>query len=148
MEIILLQDIENVGDKHEIVKVKDGFGRNFLIPQKFAIIANKTNRNKLGQLQRIEQAKEDALLEVYRVIAQKIQNETVKIGAKAGTTDKIFGSVTNVQLANALKEQFDVDVDRKKIILDEEVKTLGAHTAQLKLHPQVHVVLNFEVIKE
>jgi len=148
MEIILLQDIENVGDKHEIVKVKDGFGRNFLIPQKFAIIANKTNRNKLGQLQRIEQAKEDALLEVYRVIAQKVQNETVKIGAKAGTTDKIFGSVTNVQLANALKEQFDVDVDRKKIILDEEVKTLGAHTAQLKLHPQVHVVLNFEVIKE
>ncbi|HAQ37612.1 MAG TPA: 50S ribosomal protein L9 [Saprospiraceae bacterium] len=148
MEIILLQDIENVGDKHEIVKVKDGFGRNFLIPQKFAIIANKTNRNKLGQLQRIEQAKEDALLEVYRVIAQKLENETVKIGAKAGTTDKIFGSVTNVQLANALKEQFDVDVDRKKIILDEEVKTLGAHSAQLKLHPQVHVKLNFEVIKE
>ncbi|HAY70447.1 MAG TPA: 50S ribosomal protein L9, partial [Saprospirales bacterium] len=141
-------DIENVGDKHEIVKVKDGFGRNFLIPQKFAIIANKTNRNKLGQLQRIEQAKEDALLEVYRVIAQKLENETVKIGAKAGTTDKIFGSVTNVQLANALKEQFDVDVDRKKIILDEEVKTLGAHSAQLKLHPQVHVKLNFEVIKE
>lgn len=148
MEIILLQDIENVGDKHEIVKVKDGFGRNFLIPQKFAIIANKTNRNKLGQLQRIEQSKEDALLEVYRVIAQKLQNETVKIGAKAGTTDKIFGSVTNVQLANALKEQFDVEVDRKKIILDEEVKTLGEHTAQLKLHPQVIVKLKFEVIKE
>ncbi len=148
MEIILLQDVDNVGDKHEIVRVKDGFGRNYLIPQKLAIIANKTNRNKLGQLQRIEKAKEDALLEVYRGIAKKIENEVVKIGAKAGTTDKIFGSVTNVQLANALKEQFEVEVDRKKIILDEEVKTLGAHTAQLKLHPEVMVKLNFEVIKE
>lgn len=148
MEIILLQDIENVGDKHEIVKVRDGYGMNYLIPQKLAIIANKTNRNKLGQLQRIEKAKEDALLGVYKAIAQKLENEVIRIGAKAGTTDKIFGSVTNVQLANALKEQFEVEVDRKKIILEEEVKTLGAHKAQLKLHPEVIVTLNFEVIKE
>lgn len=148
MEIILLQDIENVGDKHEIVKVKDGYGMNFLIPQKLAIIANKTNKNKLGQLQRIEKAKEDASLGVYKAIAQKLENEILRIGAKAGTTDKIFGSVTNVQLANALKEQFEVEIDRKKIILDEEVKTLGAHIAKLKLHPEVIVNLNFEVVKE
>jgi len=148
MEIILLQDIENVGDKHEIVKVKDGYGMNFLIPQKLAIIANKTNKNKLGQLQRIEKAKEDASLGVYKAIAQKLENEVLRIGAKAGTTDKIFGSVTNVQLANALKEQFEVEIDRKKIILDEEVKTLGAHIAKLKLHPEVIVNLNFEVVKE
>jgi large subunit ribosomal protein L9 len=148
MEIILLQDIENVGDKHEIVKVKDGYGMNFLIPQKLAIIANKTNKNKLGQLQRIEKSKEDASLGVYKAIAQKLENEVLRIGAKAGTTDKIFGSVTNVQLANALKEQFEVEIDRKKIILDEEVKTLGAHIAKLKLHPEVIVNLNFEVVKE
>jgi large subunit ribosomal protein L9 len=148
MEIILLKDIENLGDKHEIVKVKDGYARNFLIPGKKAVIANKVNLNKLDHLKRVEQAKEDAMLEEYRVIADKLKSEVLSIGAKAGTTDKIFGSVTNVQLANVLKEKFNIEVDRKKIILDEEVKTLGAHVAKLKLHPEVIVDLNFEVIKE
>lgn len=148
MEIILLKDVDNLGDKHEIVKVKDGFGRNFLIPGKMGVIANKTNKGKLEQLIRIEKAKEDAMLEEYRVIANKLSSEVLKIGAKAGTTEKIFGSVTNVQLASVLKEQYGIELDRKKIVLEEEVKTLGAHVAKLKLHPDVIVDLNFEVIKE
>jgi len=148
MDIILLKDIENLGGRHEVVKVKDGFARNFLIPGKLAIIANKVNKNKLQHTLRVEKAKEDAMLEDYRAIAAKLEKETFKIGAKAGTTDKIFGSVTNVQLANILKEQCDVDIDRKRIELDEEIKTLGKHVARLKLHPEVIVNLDFEVVKE
>ena len=148
MDIILLQDVENLGYKHDIVKVKDGYARNYLIPGKMAIIANKVNKNKLEHIIRVEKAREDAMLEEYRAIADKLSSETLKIGAKAGTTEKIFGSVTNVQLANVLKEKYDIDVDRKKIELEEEVKTLGEHVAKLKLHPEVIVDLNFEVVKE
>lgn len=148
MDIILLKDIDNLGYKHDIVKVKDGFARNYLIPGKMAVIANKVNKNKLEHELRVEQAKEDAMLEDYRAIADKLTSEVLKIGAKSGTTDKIFGSVTNVQIANMLKEQFNLEIDRKKIELEEEVKTLGSHVAKLKLHPEVIVDLNFEVIKE
>lgn len=148
MDIILLQDVENLGYKHDIVSVKDGYARNFLIPGKKAIIANKVNKNKLEHVLRVEQAREDAMLEEYRVMADKLSKEVLKVGAKAGTTEKIFGSVTNIQLANMLKEQFDLEIDRKKIELEEEVKTLGAHVAKVKLHPEVIVDLNFEVIKE
>lgn len=148
MDIILLQDVDNLGYKHDIVKVKDGFARNYLIPGKKAIIANKVNKNKLQHILRVDQAKEDAMLEEYRIIAEKLGSEVLKIGAKAGTTEKIFGSVTNIQIANMLKEQFDVEIDRKKIELEEEVKTLGAHVAKVKLHPEVIVDLNFEVVKE
>jgi large subunit ribosomal protein L9 len=148
MEIILLQDVEKLGDKHDIVRVKDGYARNYLIPGKMALIANKVNRNKLEHVIRVEKAREDAMLEEYRVVAEKLSGEVLKIGAKAGTTEKIFGSVTNVQLANMLKEQFDIEVDRKKIELEGEVKTLGTHVAKLKLHPEVVVDLSFEVVKE
>lgn len=148
MDIILLKDVENLGDRHEVVKVKDGFARNFLIPGKLAVIANKANKGRLEQMIRIEKAKEDAMIEEYRAIATKLEGQVLKIGAKAGSTEKIFGSVTNVQLANVLKETFEIDVDRKKIVLEEEVKTLGEHVAKLKLHPEVLVDLHFEVIKE
>lgn len=148
MDIILLQDLENLGYKHDIVSVKDGFARNYLIPGKKAIIANKVNKNKLEHILRVEKSREDAMLEEYRAIATKLSSEVLKIGAKSGTTEKIFGSVTNVQIANMLKEQFDIELDRKKIVLEDEVKTLGTHVAKLKLHPEVIVDLNFEVVKE
>ena len=148
MEIILLKDVENLGYKHDLVKVKDGYARNYLIPGKMAVIANRTNRGQLEQQLRVEKAREDAMLGEYRAIANTLSGEVLQIGAKAGTTDKIFGSVTNVQLAHMLKEKYDLEIDRKKIELVEEVKTLGAHVARLKLHPEVIVELNFEVIKE
>ena len=148
MDIILLKDIDNLGDKHEVVKVKDGFARNYLIPGKKAVIANKTNLNKLDHMRRVEKAKEDAMLDEYRAIADKLSSEVLTIGAKSGTTEKIFGSVTNVQLANVLKEKYGIEIDRKKIELEEEIKTLGEHVAKLKLHPDVVVDLKFEVVKE
>ena len=148
MEIILLQDIEKVGDKHEVITVKNGYGRNFLIPQKMAIIANATNMEKLDAIKDKEAEALNKRLDEFKAIADKLNGEVLKIGAKAGTSGKIFGSVTNVQIATALKEQLDVEVERKKISLPEEVKNLGVYTAILDLHPEVDTKVAFEVIKE
>ena len=148
MEIILLQDVEKVGDKHTVVSVKDGYGRNYLIPQKLAIIANKSNLARLDDLRKREEARENKLLGHYQEIADKLSNVTLRIGAKAGTSGKIFGSVTNIQIAQALKDQFDIDVERKKIVLQDEVKELGNYTADLNLHKEVEAKISFEVVAE
>jgi len=148
MDIILLKDVDKVGGKHEIVTVKNGYGRNFLIPQGLALIANKTNRKRLSELKRQDSIREEKMIGTYQEIATKLVGATLKIGAKAGTSGKIFGSVTNIQLAAALKDQLGVEVDRKKIILPEEVKNLGNYVAVLELHPEVRPNVNFEVVEE
>lgn len=148
MEIILLQDVEKVGEKHEVVKVKDGYGRNYLIPQGLALIANKSNMNRLEEMRRQEEAREMKRYDEYQAVADALEGKTVKIGAKAGTSGKIFGSVTNIQVSNALKEQFDVDVDRRKVQLPEEVKEIGTYTLVLNLHPEVKPEVKFEVVAE
>lgn len=148
MEIILLEDIEKVGGKFEIVKVKNGFGRNYLIPQGMAIIANDANMRRLEDYKRREAAKTEAMLGEYQAIAAKLSGQILKIGAKSGTSGKIFGSVTNVQIVNALKEQFDIDIERRKVIMPAEVKTLGEYEAELKLHPDVDAKVKFEVVSE
>ena len=148
MDIILLKDIDKVGEKHEIVTVKNGYGRNYLIPQGLALIANTTNRKRLAELKRQDAIREQKMIGTYQEIATKLVGATLKIGAKAGTSGKIFGSVTNIQLATALKEQLGIEIDRKKIILPEEVKTLGNYVAVLELHPDVKPNVNFEVVEE
>lgn len=148
MDIILLEDIEKVGDKHTIVSVKNGYARNYLIPQKLALIANDTNRRRLADLRRREEAAENKKLSVYQAIAEKLNGKVLKIGAKAGTSGKIFGSVTTVQLASALKDQLGVEVERRKIILPADVKTLGTYTATINLHKEVQPTIDFEVVSE
>lgn len=148
MDIILLQDIDKVGDKHTIVTVKNGYGRNYLIPQGLAIIANDSNRRRLSELRRKEEAQEAKKLSFYQEIADKIGDQVLKIGAKAGASGKIFGSVTNVQLAMALNDQFEVEVDRRKIIIPDEVKELGTYKAVLNLHKEVQPEIKFEVVAE
>lgn len=148
MEVILLQDVEKLGDKHTIVKVKEGYGRNYLIPQGLALLANKKNRNRLNEMIHQEEAREMKRYDDYKAIADALEGKTVKIGAKAGTSGKIFGSVTSIQLSNALKEQFEVDVDRRKIQLPDEVKEVGAYKATLNLHPEVKPEVTFEVVAE
>lgn len=149
MDIILLQDIDKVGDKHTVVKVRDGYGRNFLIPQGMAIVANKQNMNRLEGLKRREGAVEAQMITEYQEIAARLAGKVVQIGAKAGTSGKIFGSVTNVQIAAALKDQLQIDVDRRKISLpDEDVKMVGSYTAKLMLHKEVQPEFSFEVVAE
>jgi large subunit ribosomal protein L9 len=148
MDIILLQDVEHVGYKHELVTVKNGYGRNFLIPQKLALIANSANRARLKELQRREDATEAKRLGEYQDIAKKLEGQVLRIGAKAGTSGKIFGSVTNIQIMNALKEQFGLELERRKVILPDNVKDLGTYTLVLNLHKEVQPEVKFEVVAE
>lgn len=148
MEVILLADLNKVGDKYDVVTVKNGFGRNYLIPKKMALIANETNMQRLADLKAKEAAEEAKKVGVYQEMAEKLKGKVLKIGAKAGTSGKIFGSVTGIQLSAALKDQFEVEIPRKKIVVPDDVKELGTYTAALNLHPDVVSSIEFEVIKE
>jgi large subunit ribosomal protein L9 len=148
MEIILLKNIEKVGTKFDIVNVKAGYGRNYLIPQKLAIVANERNRNNLESFKRQEAAKLGKRLDEFKAVADKLQGQVLKMEVKAGTSGKIFGSVTNIQLARALKEQLEIEVDRHSILLPENVKMLGTYTASLDLHPEVDAKFDFVVVGE
>ena len=148
MDIILLQDVEHVGYKHELVTVKNGYGRNYLIPQGKALIANDANKSRLKELQRREDQSEAKKLGLYQDMAAKLDGKVLKIGAKAGTSGKIFGSVTNIQITNALKEQFDLEVERRKVVLPVNVKDLGTYTLVLNLHKEVAPEVKFEVVAE
>lgn len=148
MQLILLKDIEKVGERFEIVTVKDGYGRNFLIPQGLAKIANKINLAQLEDIKRQEAEIEAARLSEYQALAAQLASQTIKIGAKAGTSGKIFGSVTNVQIAAAIKEQLDIDIERKKIHLPDDIKDLGTYEAEIILHKEVPAKVAFEVVAE
>jgi large subunit ribosomal protein L9 len=148
MEIILLKDIDTLGERHEVVNVKPGFARNYLIPSKLALTANATNKAKLEKLRSEEASHEADRIADFKALVAKLEGQILRIGAKAGTTGKIFGSVTNVQIMQALKDQMGIDVIRKKIELPEEVKVLGAYTATINFHAQVHATVNFEVVEE
>jgi large subunit ribosomal protein L9 len=114
MEIILLKDIDTLGERHELVNVKPGYARNFLIPSKLALVANATNKAKLEKLRSEEAAHEAERINDFKELAAKLHGQVLRIGAKAGTTGKIFGSVTSVQIMQALKDQM-ASVIRKKI---------------------------------
>lgn len=148
MELILLRDLDKVGDKHSIVSVKAGFGRNFLIPQGAAVVANAVNKKKLETLIAEEEAKEAARLDDYKSIVASLVGKSLRIGVKAGTSGKIFGSVSNVQISQALKEQHGIEIERKKIELPEEVKEVGTYNATINLHKEVSTTIPFELVAE
>lgn len=148
MEVILKQDLKGLGYKNDIVKVKNGYGRNFLIPQRIAVLA--TDSNKKMQAEEIKQSsfKEQKLRNEATAMAAKFADVTVKVGAKAGESGKIFGSVTNIQLAEALKKA-GYDVERKNIEMNEEaIKALGTYSAKVRLFKEISATVNFEVIAE
>ncbi len=148
MQVILLKDIDKLGDRFDQVTVKNGYGRNYLIPQGLARIANKSGVAEIEELKRIEDEQEAANHAEYVALAAQLASKTLTIGAKAGQSGKIFGSVTNVQIASAIKEQLELEIERKKIILNEEVKELGTYTATIQLSREVAGKLNFEVVAE
>jgi large subunit ribosomal protein L9 len=148
MQVILLADIDKLGYKHQVVDVKPGYGRNYLIPQGLALVANKSNMGRLAELERQADRKEAAKLDHYKELASKLQEVTLRIGAKAGENGKIFGSVTDLQLSQALMEQAGAEVERRKIEMPEEVKHIGDYTAHIKLHKEVEVDVKFSVVGE
>lgn len=148
MEVILLNDVAKLGDKNDLVKVKPGYGRNYLIPQGLATVANASNKRAWEDMKRQDARREDKLMKELQTVVEKLQGATVKVGAKAGTSEKLFGTVTSLQLADAIKKQLSIPIDRKKIQMPDEVKTLGTFVAVIDLHKDVKVDLNFEVIAE
>ena len=148
MEIILLKNLSNLGDKHDVITVKNGYGRNYLIPKGLAVIANKVNMAKLDDLIAREKAEEDKKVEVYKQLLEQISDKVLKIGVKAGTSGKIFGSITNIQIANALRDQFEVDIPRKKIEISDDIKEVGSYKATLRLHDQVTGQVAFDLVQE
>jgi large subunit ribosomal protein L9 len=148
MEVILKQDLKGLGYKNDIVKVKNGYGRNFLIPQRIAVLA--TDSNKKMQAEEIKQSsfKEQKLRNEATAMVAKFADVTVKVGAKAGESGKIFGSVTNIQLAEALKKA-GYEVERKNIEMNEDaIKALGTYSANVRLFKEISATINFEVIAE
>jgi large subunit ribosomal protein L9 len=148
MEIILLQDVERLGSKDDIVKVKDGFGRNFLIPQKKAIVATTTAKKILAENTKQRAHKEAKLKNEALAIAEKLANKKISIGAKTSSLGKIFGSVNTIQLAEAINKK-GFEIDRKQILLQEDhIKEVGTYTAKVKLHKEVIIEVEFEVVAE
>jgi large subunit ribosomal protein L9 len=149
MEIILKQEVENLGSKDEIVKVKPGYARNFLIPQGIAIPATESNKKILAENLKQRAHKEAKILDEAKKMAEGISGLVVKVGAKAGESGKIFGSVNTLQIAEAFQKA-GFAVDRKQItLLDaENIKNLGVYKAKVKLHKEVSVEVEFEVVAE
>ncbi|MDD4515814.1 50S ribosomal protein L9 [Massilibacteroides sp.] len=147
MQVILKEDVVNLGYKDDIVTVKDGYGRNFLIPQGKAIIASESARKVLAEnlkqrAHKLAKIKEDA-----QALAAQLEGVSLTIGAKTSSSGTIFGSVTNIQIAEAL-EKAGHPVDRKVIYIKEAVKEVGSYKAILKLHKEVSVEIPFEVVSE
>jgi large subunit ribosomal protein L9 len=147
MEVILKDDVKGLGYKNDTVDVKPGFGRNYLIPQGLAVIADKSNKKIVAENIRQAAHKADKIKNDAQEIANSIGDITLDIPAKVGETGKIFGSVTTNQLAESLKAK-GIEVDRKRISFDQEVKTAGEYTATINLHKEVKHTVKFNVIAE
>lgn len=147
MEVILKQDIKHLGEKDDVVTVKPGYGRNYLIPQGFAIQATSSAKKVLAENIKQAQFKQEKIKKDATALADKLESVKLTIGAKAGESGKIFGKVNSIQIAEALKAQ-GYDVDRRRITFESEPKTVGEYIANLNLHKEVKVQIPFEVIAE
>src|SRR5262245_10795343 len=127
MEVILIQDVDNLGGTNELVKVKNGYARNYLIPQGFAVEASPSNRKQLEERLKQAKKKEEKMLAEINSVVAKLQESPLKVGAKTGTSGKIFGSVTPLQISRAIKDQKGYTIDRRKISINDEVKELGTY---------------------
>lgn len=148
MEVILIQDVDNLGGANEVVKVRNGYARNFLLPRKLAVEANSGNMKQLEEKRKQQRKKEEAMLAEVNSVIDKLQEAPVKVGAKTGTSGKIFGSVTSLQLSRAIRDQKGYEIDRKKITLPDEVKELGTYKAHVDFGNGKSTDVEFEVVGE
>jgi large subunit ribosomal protein L9 len=148
MQVILIQDVNNLGGAHELVNVKNGYGRNFLIPSKMAVEANPSNLKQLEERRKRLAKKEEKLLAEFNSVVSVLQESPLKIGAKTGTSGKIFGSVTSVQIARAIREQKGYEIDRRRIHMIDDVKEIGIYKAKIDFGKGQEVEVDFEVTAE
>ena len=148
MKVILLDNIKGVGKKDEIINASDGYARNFLLPKKLAVEANSANMSKLKAKQDSNQYRKNVEKEEAQKIAEKLKGILLKISVKAGENGKIFGSITSKEIAENLKTQYQIEVDKKKIELKEPIKTLGSFTVQIRLYEGVVGNLKVQMISQ
>lgn len=145
MEVILLEDVKTLGKKGQIVKINDGYARNYVIPKKLGIEATNKNLNDL----KLQKANEDKIakeqLDAAKALAAKIEGMTVKVGIKTGEGGRTFGSISSKEIAEEAKKQLNLEIDKKKIVLDEPIKTPGTHIVTVKLHREVAAKLKVTV---
>ena len=147
MEVILKDDIKGLGFKNDVITVKAGYGRNYLIPQGFAVLANQSNRKMLAENVKQAAHKAEKIKQDAQDIADKLNGVSLAIKAKAGESGKIFGAVTTLQISDALREK-GIEIDRKKIAFNSEVKFLGSYEVEIDLHKEVKSTVAFEVVAD
>jgi len=147
MEVILKNDVKHLGYKDDVVKVRPGYARNFLLPKGWAVAATDSTKKMLSETMKQRAYKEQKLKAEAEKISAALKNMVVKVGAKVGESGKIFGSVTAIQIADAIKK-LGYDVDRKNITITGDVKTVGTYTADVRFHKEVIEKVSFEVVQE
>jgi len=147
MQVILIQDVDNLGGKNELVTVKNGYARNFLIPQKFAVEASPSNMKQLEEKLKVKAKKEAAMLAEINKVIEVLKSSPVKVGAKTGTSGKIFGAVTSLQITRAIRDQKGYEIDRKRITIVDEVKELGTYKATIDFGNGNNTEIEFEVVE-
>jgi large subunit ribosomal protein L9 len=148
MQVILVQDVDTLGQANELVKVKNGYARNYLIPKKFAVEANPSNLKQLEERQKVKAKKEASMLAEINKVISVLKESPVKVGAKTGTSGKIFGSVTALQIARAIRDQKGYEIDRKRITILDDVKELGTYKASVDFGSGNVADVEFEVVGE
>ncbi|MCL2853566.1 MAG: 50S ribosomal protein L9 [Defluviitaleaceae bacterium] len=148
MKVILLEDIKGVGKKGELINASDGHARNYLLPRKLAVEATKANLNELETKRKAQERRNQQELEAAMELAKKIESQPIEIKVKMGENGKLFGSVTSKEIADELKAQRGLDIDKKKISLSEPIKTSGEKTADVKLHTKVVAKLGINISEE
>ena len=148
MQVVLLEDVRALGKKGEVVKVNDGYARNYIIPKELEVEANQANLGALKQQKKREEKLAAAELAAAKEMAEKIGEKTVKIKMRTGEGGKLFGAVATKEIAEAVRKQWDIDIDKKKIVLPDPIKTLGTHQVPLRLHKEVTATLNVVVTGE
>ncbi|HAG04382.1 MAG TPA: 50S ribosomal protein L9 [Lachnospiraceae bacterium] len=145
MKVILLQDVKGVGKKDQTINANEGYAKNFLFPKGLAVEANAGNVKRLDNVKKAEQLQKEQEYEAAKSLGDLIAEKTVTVNVKTGENGKLFGAVTNKEIAKALKEQEGIDVEKKKISLDEPIKEIGEKKVTVKLHPKVSVKLTVSI---
>jgi len=148
LRVILTSDIPKLGNRGTVLEVAEGYARNYLIPRGLAVEATSGRLKELSQEKQRQDQKKKHELEEARRIARRLDEATVKVPTRAGETGKLFGSVTNKELAQSIKDTFQIEVERRKIELKEPIKALGSYQVTIRLHPEVQVRLQVEVVPE
>jgi large subunit ribosomal protein L9 len=147
MKVILKQDVKSIGKKGAVIEVSEGYARNFLFPRKLAIEASTGNIKVLDKQKEAESRKIQQIKDEARALGDKIASITVRLATKVGEGGRLFGSITSKDIADFLKSNHKLDIDKRKIELVEPIKNLGVHPAIVKLHPEVHVKIDVQIVE-